>query len=73
VKRRYNFPKFKPEEHCRFCGHIAQVHMCVKDFGEEKMTAIWDQCDYAARTCKCPGFAPEDNLLYLEMLNENNS
>ena len=74
MKKWYNYPKFLGSEKCRFCGHSSYGHMEVKDFGEERMQSKWDKCGQAQldhyfqpNACDCPGFAPVDNLEYLEM------
>jgi hypothetical protein len=66
VNRWYDYPKYKADDHCRFCGHRAHFHMVVKNFGMDNMQTKWDKCDKPATDCSCPGFAPEDNLAFLE-------
>ena len=76
----YSYPKFTGNEKCRFCGHSSYGHMEVKNFGEERMQSRWDKCQqltldhyFQSATCNCPGFAPEDNLEYLEMVHDESS
>lgn len=73
----YPYPKFKSEERCRFCVHYAMAHMEIKNFGAPEMMGKWDKCimgvtdqSFQARTCPCPGFAPQGNLEYLEWQHE---
>lgn len=63
----YHYPKVRGDEYCRFCKHQAFFHMTTQNFGAPNMSAVWKQCDFAARKCSCPGFGAIDNLLYLEM------
>ncbi len=75
MKKWYNSPKYKAEDKCRFCIHTALWHMIVKDFGMDNQMARWDKCDRpkGVNHCDCPGFAPVDNLEYLEMVNDESS
>jgi hypothetical protein len=66
VKRWYNYPKYLAEEPCRYCPHNAKFHIKVKNFGMDNQMAQFADC-----TChKCPGYAPVDNLKYLEMKSD---
>jgi hypothetical protein len=75
VKKWYKQPKYKAEDKCRFCIHSALWHMNIKGFGTKKMMGQWDKCNkpVSMNFCKCPGFAPIDNLEYLEMLDAERS
>lgn len=75
MKTWYNYPRVKDDEQCRFCRHRGLAHMEVRNFGTPNMQSQWDLCmvvHYQAR-CKCPGFAPADNLKYLEMKHDESS
>ena len=71
MKRWYNYGAYAVKSNCRFCDHSAYDHMEIKNFGTENIHAKWDKCsgttNHTLWTCDCPGFAPVDNLLYLEM------
>jgi hypothetical protein len=60
----YNYPKYQAEEKCRNCPHTAKFHIHVKNFGMDNQMAKFDEC---STTCSCIGYAPVDNLKYLEM------
>jgi hypothetical protein len=62
VKRWYNYPRFKPDEKCRFCPHNAVFHLEIKNFGMASQMGRWTYCK-----CNCPGYAPVDNLGFLEV------
>lgn len=66
MKRWYNYPRFKAEDRCRFCSHAAVLHLTIKNFGMDNQQGSWDRCVQPALNCSCPGFAPIDNLDYLE-------
>lgn len=68
MKRWYNYTKYSPGAKCRFCGHTAIFHLEIKNFGMDNQRAKWDKCK-----CDCPGFAPVDNLEYLEMVHDESS
>jgi hypothetical protein len=70
MKRWYNYPKYTFGDRCRFCPHVAFAHMEVKNFGTENQESRWDKCGLLGGsndTCDCVGFAPLDNLDYLEI------
>lgn len=67
MKRWYNYPKYKAEDKCRNCPHVAKFHIHVKNFGQDNQMAKFDEC---LNMCACSGFAPVDNLMYLEMIND---
>lgn len=53
---------------CRNCGHFYGYHfntgMAVRDFSDGR-------CDpFTDHGCSCINYLPEDNLLYLEWINE---
>lgn len=63
VKRWYNYPRFKADDKCRFCPHTAVFHMEIKNFGTPDQVGRWTYC----KCDVCPGYAPVDNLGYLEV------
>lgn len=70
MKTWYNYPKVKEDDPCRFCLHKGFFHMEVKYLWTARVQARWDKCIKPATNCPCPGFAPVDNLQYLEMMHE---
>jgi hypothetical protein len=75
VKKWYNYPKFIAEARCRFCIHPAYWHLEIKNFGMDNQMGRWDKCSTprSINLCKCPGYAPEDNLEFLEYKHEESS
>lgn len=69
----YSSPKYLAGDKCRFCPHTAKWHLDIKNFGMDNQMAKWDKCQLPimADPCDCPGFAPVDNLEYLEMKVDN--
>ena len=67
MKRWYDYPRFKAADPCRFCCHAAVFHLNIKNFGMDNRQTSWDKCVNPPKDCLCPGFAPVDNLDYLEM------
>lgn len=71
----YNYPKGQPLDKCRYCEHAAAAHIEIKDFGTKKQKVRWHGCERANYKlgCRCPGFEPLDNLLYLECKDDDKS
>jgi len=67
------YPKIKTSESCRFCPHNAVDHLFINTLAKESMIVYWVQCGKSkySKGCLCPGFAPLDNLLYLEMKSDS--
>ncbi len=66
MKKSYNYPKFEPEDRCRFCVHAAIFHMSGQFFSAP-INVTWDLCEPHNIDCDCPGYMPLDNLTYLEL------
>lgn len=75
MKTWYKYPKGQSLDKCRFCDHCAAAHIEIKDFGKKTQMIRWHSCERSKYKlgCKCPGFAPKDNLLYLELEHDDTS